>query len=170
MWQFNILYCRFDLPIHVMFNLFMSRFVQFFTQPWCPWYALEFYFLNLIRPFQPLSQVWSCHQFSIEREDTALKLMAFTKSCFAYLFSPESCVKWVALTNVESSNDFAKLLAVMWPPQVFKLPSKAYNKAQLSNLLWMPNSVSKGFGLAMRTSSSRRFKRYPKTYMWVSVD
>ena len=126
MWQFNILYCRFDLQIHVMFNLFMSRFVQFFTQPWCPCCA-EFYFLNLIRPFQPLSQVWSCHQFSIEREDTALKLMAFTKSCFAYLFSPESCVKWVALTNVESSNDFAKLLAVMWPPQVFKLPSKAYH-------------------------------------------
>ena len=39
---------------------------------------------------------------------------------------------------------------------------------QLSNLWWMPNSVSKCFGTAMRTGSSRRFKRYPTTYMWVS--
>ena len=32
----------------------------------------------------------------------------------------------------------------------------------------MPNSVSIGFGTAMITGSSRRFKRYPTTYMWVS--
>ena len=32
----------------------------------------------------------------------------------------------------------------------------------------MPNSVSKGFDTAMKTGSSRRFKRYPTTYMWVS--
>ena len=42
------------------------------------------------------------------------------------------------------------------------------DKAQLSNLRWMPNSVSKGFDTAMRTGSSRWFKRYPTTYMWVS--
>ena len=35
---------------------------------------------------------------------------------------------------------------------------------QLSNLWWMPNSVSKGFDTAMKTGSSRRFKRYPTTY------
>ena len=40
--------------------------------------------------------------------------------------------------------------------------------AQLSNLRWMPNSVSKGFGTAIKTGSSRRFKRYPTTHMWVS--
>ena len=40
--------------------------------------------------------------------------------------------------------------------------------SQLSNLLWMPNSVSKGFDTAMRTGSSRRLKRYPTTYRWVS--
>ena len=39
---------------------------------------------------------------------------------------------------------------------------------QLSNLWWVPNSVSIGFGPAMKTGSSRRFKRYPTTYMWVS--
>ena len=42
------------------------------------------------------------------------------------------------------------------------------HQAQLSNLWWMPNSVSKGFDTAMKTSSSWRFKRYPTTYMWVS--
>ena len=40
--------------------------------------------------------------------------------------------------------------------------------AQLSNLWWMPNSVSKGFDTAMKTGSARRFQRYPTTYMWVS--
>ena len=39
---------------------------------------------------------------------------------------------------------------------------------QLSNLRWMPNSVSKGFDTAIKTGSSRPFKRYPTTYMWVS--
>ena len=40
--------------------------------------------------------------------------------------------------------------------------------SQLSNIRWMPNSVSKGFDTAMKTGSSRRFKWYPTTYMWVS--
>ena len=39
---------------------------------------------------------------------------------------------------------------------------------QLSNLWWIPNSVSKGFDAAMKTGSSRRFKPYPTTYRWVS--
>ena len=39
---------------------------------------------------------------------------------------------------------------------------------QLSNLWWMPNSVRKGFDTAMKTGSSRQFKRYPTTYRWVS--
>ena len=41
-------------------------------------------------------------------------------------------------------------------------------ETQLSNLWWMPNSVSKGFDSAMKTGSSRRFKRHPTTYKWVS--
>ena len=36
------------------------------------------------------------------------------------------------------------------------------------HLYWMPNSVSIGFGTAIKTGSSRRFKRYPTTYGWVS--
>ena len=32
----------------------------------------------------------------------------------------------------------------------------------------MPNSVGIGFGPAMKTGSSRQFKQYPTTYMWVS--
>ena len=39
--------------------------------------------------------------------------------------------------------------------------------AQLSNLWWMPNSVTKGFDTAMKVGSSRWFKRYPTTYIWV---
>ena len=39
---------------------------------------------------------------------------------------------------------------------------------QLSNLWWISNSVSKGVGTAMKTGSSRQFKRYPTTYRWVS--
>ena len=39
---------------------------------------------------------------------------------------------------------------------------------QLSNLRWMPNTVSKGFDNAMKTGSSRRFKQYPTTYRGVS--
>ena len=42
------------------------------------------------------------------------------------------------------------------------------HNTQLSNLWWMPNSVSKGFDTAMKTGSSRRFKRYPTTYRGVS--
>ena len=43
-----------------------------------------------------------------------------------------------------------------------------FNGSQLSNLWWMPNSISKGFDTAMKTGSSRWFKLYPTTYMWVS--
>ena len=39
---------------------------------------------------------------------------------------------------------------------------------QLSNLWWMPNSVSNGFDTAMKTGSSRRFEQYPTTYRWES--
>ena len=39
---------------------------------------------------------------------------------------------------------------------------------QLSNLWWMPNSVCMGFDNAMKMGSSRRFIRYPTTYVWVS--
>ena len=39
---------------------------------------------------------------------------------------------------------------------------------QLSNLQWMPNSVSMGFVTAMKTGTSRRFKRYATTCRWVS--
>ena len=39
---------------------------------------------------------------------------------------------------------------------------------QLSNLRWMPISDRIGFGPAMKMGSSRRFLRYPTTYMWVS--
>ena len=42
------------------------------------------------------------------------------------------------------------------------------SSSQLSNLWWMPNSVCMGFDIAMRTGSSKRFKRYPTTYIWVS--
>ena len=37
----------------------------------------------------------------------------------------------------------------------------------LSNVWWIRNSVSIGFDTAMKTDS-RRFKRYPTTYRWVS--
>ena len=37
---------------------------------------------------------------------------------------------------------------------------------QLSNLRWMPNSVSKGFDTAMKPGSSRLLKWYPTTYRW----
>ena len=40
--------------------------------------------------------------------------------------------------------------------------------SQLSNLRWMPHSFRIDFGPAMKIGSSRRFKRYPTTYMWVS--
>ena len=51
------------------------------------------------------------------------------------------------------------------PPPALAVHKRA---SQLSNLRWMPNSVSKGFDIAMKTGSSRRFKRYPTTYRWVS--
>ena len=38
--------------------------------------------------------------------------------------------------------------------------------SQLSNLWWMPNSVSKGFDTAMRTGSSSRLKWYPTTILF----
>ena len=43
-----------------------------------------------------------------------------------------------------------------------------HNVTQLSNLWRIPNSVRIGFDPAMKMGSSRRFKRYPTTYMWVS--
>ena len=40
----------------------------------------------------------------------------------------------------------------------------AQSMTQLSNLWWMPSSDNIGFG---QTGSSRQFKRYPTTFMWV---
>ena len=40
-----------------------------------------------------------------------------------------------------------------------------FHPSQLSNLLLISNSVIIGFGPAMKTTSSRRFKRYPTTYV-----
>ena len=39
---------------------------------------------------------------------------------------------------------------------------------QLSKFWQIPNSVRIGFDPAMKMGSSRRFQRYPTTYMWVS--
>ena len=47
-------------------------------------------------------------------------------------------------------------------------PNWIEGRTQLWNLWWMLNSVRLGFGTATKTGSSRRFKRYPTTYMWVS--
>ena len=59
-----------------------------------------------------------------------------------------------------------------WPKVLAAFPLRnQYTQCcqpQLSNLWRMANSVRMGFGTAMRTGSSRRFKRYPTTYMWVS--
>ena len=48
------------------------------------------------------------------------------------------------------------------------LQNKLKSFTQLSNLWWMPNSVSKGFDTAMKMGSTRRFKQYPTTYRRVS--
>ena len=42
------------------------------------------------------------------------------------------------------------------------------NCSQLSNLEWIPNSVSIGFGNPMWAGSSRPLKRCPTTHRWVS--
>ena len=46
--------------------------------------------------------------------------------------------------------------------------SVSNSRTQLSNLWWMSNSDCMGFGTAMKKGSSRRFKRYATTNMWVS--
>ena len=48
------------------------------------------------------------------------------------------------------------------------LPKECW--AQLSYLWWMPKSVSKVFDAALKTGSSRGFKRYPTTYSECQVD
>ena len=55
-----------------------------------------------------------------------------------------------------------KISAITWKQESVKTE---YYASQLSNLWWISNSVSKGFDTAMKTGSSRRFKRY----VYVSV-
>ena len=50
------------------------------------------------------------------------------------------------------------------PEKVSNFKLFVNGKTQLSDLWWMPNSVNKSFGKAMKTGWSRRFKRYPTTY------
>ena len=67
-------------------------------------------------------------------------------------------------------NDSITFLAILPAPNIWLLAYLRLNETltQLSNLWWMWNSVSKGFDTNMKTGSSRWFKRYPTTYMWVS--
>ena len=51
---------------------------------------------------------------------------------------------------------------------VFFFRENSLHTSQLSNLWWIPNSVSMGFGTAIKTGSSRGFKRNPTTYRRVS--
>ena len=58
-----------------------------------------------------------------------------------------------------------KLTCMLFWPWVLPVVG---SPSQLSNRRRMPNSVRIGFGPAMKMGSSRRFKQYPTTYMWVS--
>ena len=103
-----------------------------------------------------------------------------------YLFLGPPCLqpRWLGRSDYPVGNIYHPGLvsSVQWRPRSlvtntffpFRLSSIKiwfdiiHVKAQLSNLWWMPNSVRIGFGPAMKTGSSRRFKRNPTTYMWVS--
>ena len=73
------------------------------------------------------------------------------------------------LSNWVGTSLFSSLLNC--PPQqsqMMTIFAQEREETQLSNLWWMPYSVCMGFGTAVKTGSSRRFKWYPTTYMWVS--
>ena len=80
---------------------------------------------------------------------------------------------WLTARNFWSENIYRRFAYFLWRCLFFAkwhimLLQSFKMSSQLSNIWWMPNSVSKGFDTAMRTGSSRRFKRHPTTYMWVS--
>ena len=68
-----------------------------------------------------------------------------------------------ALHQIVISYNFlsASMLVTLHSEEII-LKRAVWNLTQLSNLRWMPNSVRIGFGTAMKTGSSKWFKRLPQ--------
>ena len=64
----------------------------------------------------------------------------------------------VQILMVMQCQGFAMCLPVIWKKDDSCCTGFFQDLSQLSNLRWIPNSVSKGFDTAMKTGSSRRFK------------
>ena len=77
-----------------------------------------------------------------------------------FLFTFFRAIPWLCPCMLTMSCSWST--TVWMSPVAFLMPMKYVT--QLSNLWWIPNSVSKGFDTTMKTGSSRRFKRYPTTY------
>ena len=94
----------------------------------------------------------------------------FTRSCSnRHSFHKTTCCKNRKEGRVATDHDNWSYGAWKnFTAETLGLSFIAFNDSQLSNLWRIPNSVRKGFGPAMKMGSSRRFKRYPTTYMWVS--
>ena len=108
--------------------------------------------------------------------NSTFTIFSFTKYGYPYIsffgefffetFQPLTLLQWFAGWKCKRPS--------IYPParqnRIFN--QKRVNRikwaTQLSDLWWIPNSVSKGFDTAMKTGSSIRLKRYPTTYMWVS--
>ena len=106
------------------------------------------------------THLWSASKQRLSKQWAPTQESVVTSFLFSYLTATATLqgmpVKWIP-----SKWNIMVSWLVSSIGKVLKISS------QLSNLWWMPNSVSKGFDTAMRTGSSRRFKRYPTTYMWV---
>ena len=116
--------------------------------PMCYHFAIEMLYSRLLVLFLTWRGQWHFGPVRVEMQVPPFRHTLLSQDC-----DPKLAVS----TCKKESNHSDKTR------KVFKDASQ-----QLFNLWWMPNSVSNGFDTAMKTGSSRRFKRYPTTYVWVS--
>ena len=87
--------------------------------------------------------------FLISRIQNKISIASFQSCPIGQLKEDWKFSKKLVLNALKTSSKETTL----WRHRSLSLP-------QLSNLWWIPNSVSKGFDTAMKRGSSRRFKRY----------
>ena len=119
----------------------------------------------------PHWQQWDYHDFTCpvllpfnNRHSIQVFLMrCIYKSCHTFFPSQPPCL----LPNSNSPTcirSFEKCRG----RKIWEMECILASAHQVWLLWWIQNWVSKGFDSAMKTGSSRRFKRYPTTYRWES--
>ena len=118
------------------------RWIWSYLRTWCWWVEVE---------------VWMAHHFQVGVQGSVFPLWRWHSERIVHKLSIGPGMPFLLRGT-----------PLTWKPH-FCQPTLREEKGDTTlQCMRMPNTVSKGFDTAMKMGSSRRFKLYPTTYIWVS--